>query len=210
MLVRRMTGEELNEHCVQPTVRHGGGGIMVWGCINARGVGCISKVEGSLTGEVHIDVLADGLIPSRDMLGLPDGWILQQDNATCHTSRVVKQWLQDEGITSMEWPAQSPDLNPIENLWDYVKSKVQQQNPTNVKELWNAVKTTWLHFPMNNITNLINSMPHGVKQLSKLGEDQQNINMSFYIMLRVIPCCLIIFYDVWLHDLLKFVLINSF
>ena len=170
ILVRRMTGEELNEHCVQPTVRHGGGGIMVWGCINARGAGCISKVEGSLTGEVYIDVLADGLIPSRDMLGmlgLPDGWILQQDNATCHTSRVVKQWLQDEGITSMEWPAQSPDLNPIENLWDYVKSKVQQQNPTNVKELWNAVKTTWLNFPMNNITNLINSVPRRCKAVIK-------------------------------------------
>ena len=71
IFVRRMTGEELKENCVQPTVRHGGGGIMVWGCINARG--CMSKVEGSLTGEVYIDVLADGLIPSRDMLGLPDG-----------------------------------------------------------------------------------------------------------------------------------------
>ena len=67
-----MTSEELKENCVQPTVRHGRGAIMVWGyinargvgCINARGVGCISKVEGSLTGEVYIYVLADGLIPS--------------------------------------------------------------------------------------------------------------------------------------------------
>ena len=93
ILVRKMTGEELNEHCVQPTVRHRGDGIMVWGCINARGVGCISKVEGSLTGEVYIDVLADGLIPSQDMLAFLIDGSFKRDNATCHTSRVVKQWL---------------------------------------------------------------------------------------------------------------------
>ena len=101
MFVRRMTGEELKDSCVQPTVRHGGGGIMVWGCINSRGVDCISKVEGSLNGEIFIDVLKNGLIPSQNMLSLPDGWIFQQDNATCHTSRFVKQWLQEE-IISME------------------------------------------------------------------------------------------------------------
>ena len=52
MFVKRMTGQELKDSCVQPTVRHGGGGIMVWGCINSRGVDCISKVEGSLNGEI--------------------------------------------------------------------------------------------------------------------------------------------------------------
>jgi hypothetical protein len=80
--VRRMVGEDLKEYCVQPTLKHGGGGIMLWGCINARGTGCLSKVNGSLNGPGYIFILEDALIPTVDMLGITDGWIFPQDNAT--------------------------------------------------------------------------------------------------------------------------------
>ena len=90
--VRRMAGEELKESCIQTTVKHGGGGIMVWGCINVRGVGCLSKIDGKLSGERYIDVLENSLIPTTHMLTVPDGWTFHQDNATCHTSRLVKEW----------------------------------------------------------------------------------------------------------------------
>ena len=156
--VRRMAGEELKESCIQTTVKHGGGGIMVWSCINVQGVGCLSKIDEKLNGERYIDVLENSLIPTTHMLTIPNGWIFQQDNATCHTSWLVKEWFAEEGITVMEWPAQSPDLNPIENLWDHLKTTIQEQNPTNVKELWNTVKATWRDFPLNKIINLINSM----------------------------------------------------
>lgn len=63
MYVRKMAGEELKENCVQSTVKHGGGGIMVWGCINARGVVCLSKIDGRLNGEGYIDILENALIP---------------------------------------------------------------------------------------------------------------------------------------------------
>ena len=123
--------------------------------LNAQGVDCISKVEGSLNREVYLDVFETDLIPLRDILALSDGWIFQQDNSTCHTSWVVKQWLQAEKITSMGWPIQSPDLNPIENLWDHVKRAVQQQNLTKRHRAWDVVKTTCLKFRINDMTNFL-------------------------------------------------------
>ena len=60
---------------------------------------------------------------------MPREWILQQDNATCHTFKLVREWFTEEKIAVMELPAQSPNLNPIENLWDEIKAKAQEQNP---------------------------------------------------------------------------------
>ena len=88
--VRRMAGEEFSQDCIQTTVIHGGGGIMVWGCINSRGTGFVWKVEGRLNGEGYINVLENALIPTTHSLLIPSGWIFQQDNATCHTCRLVR------------------------------------------------------------------------------------------------------------------------
>ena len=165
--VRRMVGEALNQNCVQSTVQHGGGGIMVWGCISRKGMGILEKVNGRLDGNGYINILENALVPTRDMLAMPRGWIFQQDNATCHTSRLVKQWFKDEHITVMTWPAQSPDINPNENMWDHLKRTVQEKNPKNAKELWTSVHHAWKEFPRERLLNLIDSMPNRYKAVLK-------------------------------------------
>ena len=80
----------MEESCSQPTVKHGGGGIMVWGCINAKGVGFLTE---------------NALIPSIHLLTITSGCIFQQDNATCRTSRLVRELFNDEQITVINWPA---------------------------------------------------------------------------------------------------------
>ena len=140
---------------------------MVWGCINARGVACRSKKDGKLSGEHYIETLENSLIPTTHMLAMPDGWIFQQDNATCRTSRLVKGWFEEEEIPLMEWPAHSLDLNPVENLQDQLKTAVQERDSTIVKELWSAVKAAWLAFPFDKLTNLMNSMPRRCKGVIK-------------------------------------------
>ena len=165
--VRRMVGEALNANCLQSTVKHGGGGIMVWGCISRKGMGILEKVEGRLDGNGYINILENALIPTRDMLSMPRGWIFQQDNATCHTSRLVKQWFNDENVTVMNWPAQSPDLNPLENLWDHLKRVVHKNNPHNVKEVWTVINEAWNEFPHERLLKLIDSMPNRCKAVIK-------------------------------------------
>ena len=64
----------------------------------------------------------------------------------------------DDQITVMDWPAQSPDLNPIENLWNQIKTMVQKQNPTSVKELWTDINSAWKGFQSDKLNNLIVSM----------------------------------------------------
>ena len=165
--VRRLAGEEFAEHCLMETVKHGGGGVMVWGCISSKGVGHLKKVSGRLNAVGYIDVLENTMIPSTHGLLMGNNWIFQQDNAPCHTARSVMEWFDNEGIEVLKWPAQSPDLNPIENLWDQVATRVHEQNPSNLNELWVAVQSAWNSMAAHNIKFLINSMPRRCEAVIK-------------------------------------------
>ncbi|KAH7699637.1 hypothetical protein AAVH_33258, partial [Aphelenchoides avenae] len=80
-------------------------------------------------------------------------------NAPCHVARPVREWFQQNGIRVVEWPAQSPDLNPIENLWNIVKRKIGRKNFSTKAGLFEAVSTAWDEIPYETIIELVNSMP---------------------------------------------------
>ena len=93
----------------------------------------------------------------------PEGdGIFQQDGAPAHTAKSVKAFLAQEGIEVLDWPGNSPDLNPIENLWAIMKSRMASQTFTNRQQLLEAIIRSWFHDigQGDMLTNLIKSMPN--------------------------------------------------
>ncbi len=83
------------------------------------------------------------MLPSADQLFKDADFIFQQDLAPAHTAKSTKSWLNDHGIGVLDWPANSPDLNPVENLWGIVKRKMRNKRPENADELKATIKETW-------------------------------------------------------------------
>ena len=140
--VRRRKNERLSVNCVKKTVKYGGGSIMVWGSISAEGTGPLVLLHGKVNSGVYKNVLRQYAIPYMQACNAQPP-IFMQDNAPCHKAKCVTEYLKRENIKVMDWPAQSPDLNPIENIWKIVGEKARSRNPKNLEELWTYLKQEW-------------------------------------------------------------------
>lgn len=111
----------------------------MWGCVSASGVGNLVFIDGKMDQHLYIDILKNNLKTSARNLGFRGSFIFQQDNDPKHTAKRVKEWLIFNIPRQLHTPPQSPDLNPIEHLWDEIGRRIRNRDVKNKNELKNAL-----------------------------------------------------------------------
>ncbi|KAI5147969.1 hypothetical protein ENBRE01_0029 [Enteropsectra breve] len=156
--VRRYDGERYDDKNLIPTVKHGGGSVMVWGCFSYNGVGKLAIIDGNMNSIQYTRIVDSCLEQSAANLSITN-YILQQDNDPKHTSTFTKDYFTSRNINVMSWPSQSPDMNPIEHLWAYLKPKIHSRCPKNKPEAITIIQEEWSKIPLGLCRKLIDSMP---------------------------------------------------
>ena len=129
--------------------------VMVWGCITYFGQGTLTFVHGK-----YIKLLDDNLWPVVAKYFLDKPYMFQDDNAPPHSSRQTKLWKETNEIPMISWPAQSPDLNIIANVWLLMKNTVKKnmRDINTVHDLKRVLLRTWKSIPLMYIQNLYSSI----------------------------------------------------
>ncbi len=147
-----------NPSCYQRSVQKPAS-LMVWGCMSACGMGSLHIWKGTINAERYIQVLEQHMLPSRRRLFQGRPCIFQHDNARPHTASITTSWLRRRRIWVLKWPACSPDLSPIENIWRIIKRKMRQRRPKTVEQLEACIRQEWDNIPIPKLEQLVSSVP---------------------------------------------------
>ena len=140
--VWRQRNTSFQDNHILFTTAFGGRGVTVWGCFSFDCKLDLYVLDGNLTGQKYRDnVLAPHVVPHFDNHALADRPMFMDDNARPHRARIVQHFLQQEAVQTIPWPAMSPDMNPIEHVWDFIGQKINQRNPKcqSIDELRTAI-----------------------------------------------------------------------
>uniref|UniRef100_A0A8C7K8B0 Transposase n=1 Tax=Oncorhynchus kisutch TaxID=8019 RepID=A0A8C7K8B0_ONCKI len=157
--VYRRRNERYTEVCTLERDQFGGGGsVMVWGGVSQHHRTELVVIAGNLNAvRYRKEILPPHVVP---FLQAHSDMTLQHDNATSHTAHSVRDFLQDRNVSALPWPEKSPDLNPIEHVWDLLDRRVRARAipPRNVQELASALVEEWGSISQQELANLIQSM----------------------------------------------------
>ncbi|GFT24390.1 transposable element Tc1 transposase [Trichonephila clavipes] len=159
---RRMVSRKPNtshhpKHTI-PTVKHGGGSLMFWGCMATSGVGKLVFIDGIIHKMAYLNILQNNLKESADKLGLGSNFIFQQDNDPKHTAFVVEEGLLYHCWNQLNILPQSPDLNVIDPLWSHLERSVQKHQITSKEQLKTVLQEEWLNIAPETTRHLVEPM----------------------------------------------------
>jgi hypothetical protein len=124
-----------------------------------------------MTADYYRDEICEGQMLPHAREKLAEDFIFQQDGDSKHTAIIMRGgydrklkkqipgWFAENEVEVMQWPSQSPDLNPIEHLWAEVERKLGARSFKRPQELWEAIQKVWSEIPMDSLINLVDSMP---------------------------------------------------
>ena len=131
--------------------------LHLWGCFCSQGFGEIFMFGQNLNSELLCKIYEKALLPSA--ANWMDDWILQEDNDPKHMSKFSKKWKEKHNVQRLPWPPQSPDLNPIENVWKILKCKLRTYQPRTIVGMKKKILKIWRQLSIDYAENLVNSMP---------------------------------------------------
>ncbi len=164
--VWRKSGEAQNPCCLKSSVKFPQS-VMIWAAMSSAGVGPLCFLKSTVNTAIYQEILEHFMLPSADKLYGDADFIFQQDLAPAHSAKGTTSWFNDHGVTVLDWPANSPDLNPIEHLWGIVKRKMRNTRPNNADDLKATVKETWASIPPQQCHKLITSTPRRIEAVIK-------------------------------------------
>ena len=189
--VYRCLGERYSDACVREVDRFGGGGsVMVSGGISHGVKTPLVVIHGNLTAVRNRD---QALMPHVLPLVNAHNLTFQHDNARPHVARVCRDFLNQNNVQVLDWPPYSPDLNPIEHLWDALDRRVRKRVkvPNNVAQLQLALIQEWNNIPQRTIDNLVGSM---VRRVRAATAARGGHTLNWYPLFNNVGClCLTLF-----------------
>ncbi len=147
------------------------GGVIVWGIFSWHTLGPLVPIEHRLNTTANLSIVADHVHPFMTTVYPSSDGHFQQDNASCHKAQIISDWFleHDNEFTLLKWPPQSPDLNPIEHLWDVVEWEIRIMDVqlTNLQQLCDAIMSIWTKISVYCLQHLVESMPRRIKSVLK-------------------------------------------
>ena len=137
---------------------------MVWGCVSGAGMGKLKRLQGKLDTEAYYRILRYEMGPSMKIQGGRESFIFMQDNAHVHTAKKNLQFLERNNYNLLDHPAQSSDLNPLENIWWAIEQELLDLPlPSNANDLFEKIEQIWNNYPTDKLLKYIKSMPSRIE-----------------------------------------------
>ena len=145
--VWRQINERFLNECIKTTVKWGGSSVMVWGCFCSDTLGPCFPIVNTMSSLSYIENVLEPFYSTfyLDLLNKQPDILFQQDNAPSHVSGETRMWLSLRNVKLLTWPAQSPDISPIENIWDVIQRQIHERTllPSNLEELKSVILEEW-------------------------------------------------------------------